>query len=117
MQLVVLREEVEHGPVGDGDVLGVAGERDPAERALALAEQRADVRRDEAREVEGALAPALAGLVADVVAVVEDLGAGVLKSTIAWTCLAIEARARSVNSSGFFSAYSAQSSRAMPSGR
>ena len=40
-----------------------------------------------------------------------------MKSTIACTCLAIEARARSVNSSGFCSAYSAQSSSAMPSGR
>ena len=77
VQLLVVGEEVEHGAVGGGDVLGVAGERGPAERALALAEQRADVGRHEAGEVEGALAAALAGLVADRVAVVEDLGAGV----------------------------------------
>ena len=39
------REELEHDPVGDGDVLRIAGERDPAERALALAEERPDVLR------------------------------------------------------------------------
>ena len=42
--------------VGLVDVLRVAGERDPAERALALAEQRPDVGRHEAGEVEGVLA-------------------------------------------------------------
>ena len=77
VQLVVVGEQVEHGTVGGGDVLGVPRERGPAERPLALAEQRPDVGRDEPREVEGPLAAALPGLVADRVAVVEDLGAGI----------------------------------------
>ena len=61
------------------DIFGVAGERHPAERAQSLAEQRADVGGDEAGELEGAVVAALAGFVADGVAVVEDLGAGVLE--------------------------------------
>ena len=77
LQVVVLREQLEDGAVGGGDVLRVAGERGPAERALALAEQRPDVGGHEAGEGERALVAALAGLVADRVAVVEDLGAGV----------------------------------------
>ena len=79
VQVLVLREEFLDGLVRDGDVLGVTGEGNPAERAEALAEQRADVGRDEAGEFEGAVIAALAGLVADGVAVVEDLGAGVLE--------------------------------------
>src|SRR6478672_5415272 len=43
------------------------------------AEQRADVGRDEPGELERAVVAALTGLVADAVAVVEDLGAGVLE--------------------------------------
>ena len=72
-------EQLEDRLVGRGDVGGVAGERRPAERALALAEQRPDVRRHEARELEGPVVAALARLVADRVAVVEDLGALVLE--------------------------------------
>ena len=75
LEAVVVREQVHHRAVGRVDVLRVTGERHPAERALALAEQRPDVRRDEAREVEGPVVAALPGLVADRVAVVEDLGA------------------------------------------
>ena len=48
---------------------------DPAERALALAEQRADVGGHEARVVEGALEAAELRLGAQAVAVVEHLGA------------------------------------------
>ena len=58
------------------DVGGVAGQRHPAERPLALAEERPDVGGDEAGIVEGALVAAVPRLAADVVAVVEDLGAG-----------------------------------------
>ena len=46
--LLLLAEEIEDHVVGRGDVGRVAGQRHPAERPLALAEQRADVRRDEA---------------------------------------------------------------------
>ena len=80
---LVVGELLEHGAVGGGDVRRVAGERDPAERALALAEQRTDVGGDEARVVEGALEPAELGLGAEAVAVVEDLGAASRKPTIA----------------------------------
>ncbi len=79
VQPVVVGEEVEHGLVRRRDVARVARERRPAERALALAEERTDVGRHEARELEGPVVAALAGLVADRVAVVEDLGAGVLE--------------------------------------
>ena len=79
LQPVVVGEQVHHGLVGGGDVLRVARQRRPAERALALAEQRPDVGRHEAGELEGPLVAALPGLVADRVAVVEDLGAGVLE--------------------------------------
>ena len=50
---VVLGEQLEHGLVGSADVGRVAGERHPAERALALAEQRPDEGGHETREVEG----------------------------------------------------------------
>ena len=68
---VVLGEELEDGLVGGADVGRIAGERHPAERALALAEQRPDVGRHEAGEVEGVLDAALRRLAAEVVAVVE----------------------------------------------
>ena len=55
----------------------VAGQHGPAERALALAEQRPDVGGDEAGEVEGPGVPGQFGLAADGVAVVEHLGSGV----------------------------------------
>src|SRR3546814_14302194 len=57
--------------VGLVDVLGVAAERDPAERADAAAEQRAHVGRDEAGKVEGVLAAFVEFHLADVVAVVD----------------------------------------------
>ena len=79
VQVLVVREELLERLVGDLDVLRVAGECCPAERAQALTEERADVGRDEARELEGALVAGLAGLVADGVAVVEDLGTLVLE--------------------------------------
>src|SRR5260370_40976708 len=68
-------ELLEHGAVGDSDVLGVTRERHPSERALAFAEKGPDVCRDEARKLERARAPAQLSLRAQAVAVVEDLGA------------------------------------------
>src|SRR6478609_82507 len=79
VQAVVVGEEVEHGLVRGRDVARVARERSPAERTLALAEERTDVGRHEPREVERPVVAAEPGLVADRVAVVEDLGAGVLE--------------------------------------
>ena len=74
---LVVGELLEHGPVGGGDVGGVAGQGHPAERPLALAEQRADVGGQEAGVVEGPVEAAELGLGAQAVAVVEDLGAPV----------------------------------------
>ena len=68
----VLAEQVEGQAVGAGDVGGVAGEGDPAERALPEAEERADVGRHEARDVERVRRAGLGGAAAQVVAVVED---------------------------------------------
>jgi hypothetical protein len=57
--------------VRDADVLGVAGERRPAERAAPDAELRADVRGHEAGEREGVRESGVGRALADVVAVVE----------------------------------------------
>ena len=58
-QMLVLGEEFQDRCVGGVDVLGIAGERHPAERSLALAEERADVGRHEAGIAEGVLAAPL----------------------------------------------------------
>ncbi len=79
VQGLVLGEELLERGVGDLDVLRVAGERDPAERAEAFAEEGADVGGHEAGEGEGAVVAGLARFVADRVAVVEHLGAAVLE--------------------------------------
>ena len=73
----VLGQLLAHRTVGRGDVGRIARERDPSERSLALAEQRTDVRRKEARIVEGPVEPTEPGLGPQAVAVVEHLGAGV----------------------------------------
>ena len=72
---LVVGELLEHGAVGGGDVGRVARQRHPAERALALAEQRPDVGGQEARVVEGPVEAAEPRLGAQAVAVVEHLGA------------------------------------------
>ena len=79
VQVLVLGEELLQRCVGDGDVFGITRERGPAERAEALAEERANVGRHEAGKLEGAVVAALARFVADRVAVVEHLGARILK--------------------------------------
>ena len=53
-------------------VLRIAGERDPAERADAAREDRPDVRRDEARDRAGLLDPVRGGLGTHAVSVLED---------------------------------------------
>ncbi len=67
----VVREQFLDLGVGLVDVFGVTGQRDPAERPPALAEQRADVRRHEAGEIEGVLHALVERDLADVVAVVD----------------------------------------------
>lgn len=76
-EMLVLGEQFEHGPIGGRDVRGIARQRDPPERSAALLEQRTEVRRDEAGKRERPVEAALAGLVADRVAVVEHLGAAI----------------------------------------
>src|SRR5216683_2424351 len=71
----VVGELVDHGTVGDSDVLRVTRKRNPSERALAFAEQRPDVCGHEAGKLERARAPAELRLRAQAVAVVEDLRA------------------------------------------
>ena len=75
-QRLVVREHLERQAVGAVDVLGIAGERHPAERPAAFAEQRPDVLGHEARDVVRALHARLLRLRADVVAVIERHGAG-----------------------------------------
>ena len=77
VQVRVVGDQLLHLGVGAVDVLGVARERRPAERADAAAEERADVGGDEAGEGEGVLQPLFLGHLADVVAVVEGRDAGV----------------------------------------
>ena len=79
VEVLVVREELLERLVGDLDVLRITRQRGPAERAQALAEERTDVGGHEAGELEGALVAGVAGLVADGVAVVEDLGTLVLE--------------------------------------
>ena len=71
-QAAVPGEGREDGLVRGREVVGVAGEAGPAERALALAEERPDVGGHEPGEVEGVFDTGLHGLGPDVVAVVED---------------------------------------------
>ena len=72
----VVGEGVADGGVGGGDVGRVAGERDPAERPLALAEQRPQVGGHEPRVGEGVGEPTGQRLAPQVVPVVEHLGTG-----------------------------------------
>ncbi len=74
LQRPVLREKLEHGAVGLGDVARVTTERGPAERAIAFGEQGADVRGHESRERERIRIAGLQRFGANVVAVVENLG-------------------------------------------
>ena len=77
--VLLVAEELEDRVVGGVDVGRVARERHPAKRALALAEQRADVGGDEAGVGEGVRVAVGGGEPAQRVAVVEGLGAGLLQ--------------------------------------
>ena len=72
MQAGVGGEDLHEGGIGLEDVGGLAGERGPAEWALALAEERPDERWHESRNIECVLHAGLPRLGTDVVAVVED---------------------------------------------
>ena len=68
----VVGQQFLHLGVGAEDVFRLAGKRDPAKRPNALAKQRADIGRHEARESEGVGHALVLGHLADVVAIVED---------------------------------------------
>jgi len=117
MERLVVGEQLQHRLVGRGECRRVAGERSPAKRAFALAEERPDVGGHEPRELPSAHVAAQLGLSANRVAVVEDLGAGVLEPDHRLDMQRHRSAARSVNRSGSRSAYSCQSSNSTPSGR
>ena len=71
VQVRVVGDQFLDPRVGAVDVLGVAGQRGPAEGTDSAAEQGADVGRHETRKVERVLDPGAERLLADVVAVVE----------------------------------------------
>ena len=71
MQMRIIRNQFLDLRVGLVDILGIAGQRGPAERTDAAAEQRADVLRHEARNIECMRHAGIARHLADVVAVVE----------------------------------------------
>jgi len=77
---VIVREHFQNQIVGDGDVRGLTGKRDPAERPPAFAEERAYVGGHKSRETVGILYALLKGEGADVVAVVESNSPHLLQS-------------------------------------
>jgi len=56
-EIGVVRHDLEHGGIGDGDVLGIARKSDPAEGPLPFAEERPQVERHEAHDLEARLHP------------------------------------------------------------
>src|SRR4029077_7499535 len=75
MEVLVIGKRLHDGAIGAIDVLWVAAQRDPAKWALSLAEQRPDVGRYEARDIEGVGDARLERETAQVVAVIEGLDA------------------------------------------
>ncbi len=75
----VIGEELHQGAVGAQDVGRIAAQGDPAEGPVALAEEGPDERRHEPGVGEGILDAGLLGHRPEVVAIVEDDGAGALE--------------------------------------
>ena len=71
VQVAVLGQDFLHLGVGLVDVLRVAGQSAPAERADAAAEQRADIGRNEARKRKGVFQTFIQSHLPDVVAVIQ----------------------------------------------
>src|SRR6266516_6148939 len=78
--MLIVRQRIHDGAVGAVDILGLAAQRDPAEWALPLGEERPDVGGHEARNVEGIADTRLERETAQVVAVIEGLGAQALET-------------------------------------
>ena len=88
VQVRVVGQQLLHLRVGAVDVLGIARQRGPAERPDAAAEQRPDIGRHEAREVEGVGHAFVLRHLADVVAVVDASARPCLwNSSMARTCV------------------------------
>ena len=116
-QRLVVGEHLERGAIGDADVLGIAGQRRPAERSLAFAEERPDVLGHEAGNLERVGDAGFDGLGADVVAVVErDRAAALAASSIAATCRPIASIDRRSYSAGFDARSAAAAASDSPSG-
>src|ERR1700688_1834557 len=71
MQMRIVRDQLFDLGVGLVNVFGISGQRNPAERSDAAAEQRADVCRHEAGEIEGLGDARIERDLPDVVAIVE----------------------------------------------
>src|SRR6185369_10692649 len=72
IQRAIIGKHLEREIVSLANVLGIAGQRHPTKRTLALAEQRANVFRDEAGYLERVFATSIERLLANVVAVIES---------------------------------------------
>src|SRR6185437_13077482 len=70
-EMLVVRKQVEHQPVGARNVSWIAGEGGPPKRPLPLAEQRPDICGHESGKVERSFESRIEGHRTDVVAVVE----------------------------------------------
>ena len=90
LQMRVVRKELHHLAVRLVDVFGIAGKRHPAERSLAFAEERPDVRGHETGERERVGDAFVERDLADVVAVVERRDALRWNASIAFTCATID---------------------------
>src|SRR5579864_3073688 len=79
MQMAVLGQELAHPGIRPEDVLRIARECYPAERAHPAAEEWPDISRHEPGKSKGLLQALVKGHLADVVAVVEDRNAELLE--------------------------------------
>jgi len=78
--MLIFREKFRDGFIRAVDIFWVTGERHPAEWSFAFAEERADIGWHKPREVESVLHAGVKSALADVVAIVEHLGAFLLES-------------------------------------
>ena len=118
VEVRVVGDQLLHLRVGAVDVLGIARQRAPAERADAAAEERPDIGRHEAGEIEGVGDALVLGDLADVVAIVEGRARpSARKASIASTWTAIEARAADSTAFGSRSRRSIHCSTVQPIGR